>query len=118
MGSICSSPDENQIDRSPQEIPLVLWGDVTNSETRVTMTLLSLAKVRYEFQQVSTPVETQDGTQNKPLQKEDYLEVPEDPSKSLKGKRISGRSLFMGDRDTFFKYISQNYTDIESQLVP
>ena len=49
MGSICSSPDENQIDRTPQEIPLVLWGDITNSETRVTMTLLSLAKVRYEF---------------------------------------------------------------------
>ena len=46
------------------------------------------------------------------------MEVPEDPSKSLRGKRISGRSLFMGDRDAFFKYISQNYTDIETQLVP
>ena len=40
-----------------EDKPLVLWGDITNSETRVIMTLLTLAKVRYEFQQVSTPVE-------------------------------------------------------------
>ena len=40
-----------------EDKPLVLWGDITNSETRVLMTLLTLAKVRYEFQQVSTPVE-------------------------------------------------------------
>lgn len=88
------------------------------------MTLLSLAKVRYEFQQVSTPVE---GTESDSggqkgsgpmLMKEDYLEVPEDPSKSLRNKRISGRSIYMGDRDAFFKYISLNYTDIETQLVP
>ena len=58
MGSICSSPDENHVDRTPQEKPLVLWGDIVNSETRVIMTLLSLAKVRYEFQQVNTPQET------------------------------------------------------------
>ena len=59
MGSICSSPDENQLEgRAPEDKPLVLWGDITNSETRVVMTLLTLAKVRYEFQQVSTPVES------------------------------------------------------------
>ena len=111
------------MDRSPQEVPLVLWGDITCSETRVLMTLLSLAKVRYEFQQVSTPVE---GTESKSggggnapkLMKENYLEVPENPSKSLRNKRISGRSIYMGDRDAFFKYISLNYTDIETQLVP
>ena len=86
------------------------------------MTLLSLAKVRYEFQQVSTPVESTEsdsGGKNGPeLMKEDYLEVPEDPGKSLRNKRISARSIYMGDRDAFFKYISLNYTDIETQLVP
>ena len=58
MGSICSSPDENTVDnRLPTEAPLVLWGDIASSETRVAMTLLNLAKVRYEFQQVQTPLE-------------------------------------------------------------
>ena len=49
MGSICSSPDENQVDRSPVELPLIVWGDIFNSETRVVMTLLQLAKTRFEF---------------------------------------------------------------------
>ena len=49
MGSICSSPDENQVDRSIPVAPIVLWGDITTSEARVAMTLLSIAKVRYEF---------------------------------------------------------------------
>ena len=57
MGSLCSSPDENQVDRTPVEAPLVLWGDVVNSESRIVMTLLALAKIRYQFQQVSTPIE-------------------------------------------------------------
>ena len=53
MGSICATPDENQLEgRAPEDKPLVLWGDITNSESRVIMTLLTLAKVRYEFQQV------------------------------------------------------------------
>ena len=56
MGSICSSPDENQVERAIFEAPLVIWGDIVSSETRVAMTLLTLAKVRFEFQQVDTPV--------------------------------------------------------------
>lgn len=50
MGSICASEDENQIARSQAEAPLVVWGDVVNGEPRVIMTLLTLAKTRYEFQ--------------------------------------------------------------------
>ena len=49
MGSLCSTPDENLIDRMPRELPLVVWGDIVNSETRIIMTLLTLAKVKYEF---------------------------------------------------------------------
>lgn len=49
MGSICSSPDENQVDRSVFEAPLVVWGDIVTSEARVAMTLLTLARVRFEF---------------------------------------------------------------------
>ena len=116
MGSICSSPDENQIDRSPSEAPLILWGDIANSETRVIMTLLSIAKVRYEFQQVNTPeadpTEDDLGKSATQLQKEDYLEVPEDPSRL--SKRITGRSIYVGERDSFFKYITQNHTSIEA----
>ena len=44
--------------------------------------------------------------------------MPEDPSKVLKGKKISGRSIYVGERDAFFKYIALNHTDIEAQLVP
>jgi hypothetical protein len=44
MGSLCSSQDENQVDRTPVEAPLVVWGDVVNSESRVVMTLLALAR--------------------------------------------------------------------------
>lgn len=57
MGSICSSPDENQVDRSPVEAPLIVWGDVVSSEPRVIMTLLTLSKTRFEFQQVNTPAD-------------------------------------------------------------
>lgn len=52
MGSICSAPDENiQTGEMPAlpEVPLILWGDVVCSEARVSMTLLALAKVRFEF---------------------------------------------------------------------
>ena len=49
MGSICSSPDENHVDRSVFQAPLMLWGDIVCSEARVAMTLLTLAKVRFEF---------------------------------------------------------------------
>ena len=58
MGSICSAPDENiQTGEMPAlpEVPLILWGDVVCSEARVSMTLLALAKVRFEFQHVDTP---------------------------------------------------------------
>ena len=52
MGSICSAPDEDiQTGEKPAlpEAPLVLWGDVVCSEVRVSMTLLALAMVRFEF---------------------------------------------------------------------
>ena len=51
MGSsCCTSEDYNHIDRtSPQEARLIVWGDIVNSETRVVMTLLNLAKVRFEL---------------------------------------------------------------------
>ena len=126
MGSICATPDENQLEgRAPEDKPLVLWSDITNSETRVIMTLLTLAKVRYEFQQVATPVEaahvdeggvSQLTTQ---LHKENYLEVPDDPSQLARRKKpITGRSVYVGDREAFFKYISMNYEDIGPQLMP
>ena len=89
-----------------------MLGGLESSEARVAMTLLSIAKVRYEFQQVSTPVpETA-------LAKEEFLEVPDEASKLNRGKKISGRSIYVGDRDAFFKYIAANHTDIEEQLVP
>ena len=86
MGSLCSSPDENQVDRTPVEAPLVLWGDVVNSESRVVMTLLALAKIRYQFQHVSVPVDAADqsdlkhrnGISQPLLSKEDWLEIPDD----------------------------------------
>ena len=102
----------------------MLWGDIMNSESRVVMTLLSLAKVRFEFQHVLTPEESgPEGelgvSQSQPeLRKEDYLEVPEDLNSLVRSKKISGRSIYLGDRDTFFKYISMTYTDIEANLVP
>ena len=61
MGSICSAPDEDsqiggsEKTTSQNEAPLVLWGDVVCSEARVAMTLLALAKVRFDFQHVDTP---------------------------------------------------------------
>ncbi len=93
------------------------------------MTLLALAKVRYEMQQVSTPVnpspedEHSSGVQasspTMDLRKEDYLEVPEDNGVLMsRTKRICGRSIYVGDRDAFFKYISTNYSDIEAQIAP
>ena len=131
MGSICSSQDEAQLDsRSPQDTPLILWGDITNSESRVMMTLLSLAKVRYEMQQVNTPVNTSSEDElgqessaqadmGSKLRKEDYLEVPEETGVLMaRTKRISGRSIYLGDREAFFKFISTNYQEIESQLMP
>ena len=124
MGSLCSSPDENQVDRTVQEAPIVLWGDIVSSESRVIMTLLSLAKVRYEFQHVSTPVEDEPEhelgvSQAQPsLRKEDFLEVPEDLKTIVRSKRISGRSIYIGEREAFFKYISTTHADIEGQLVP
>ena len=58
MGSLCSNDEENQsVERLPKELPIVIWGDIVNSETRTVMSLLTLAKVRFEFQHVSTPVE-------------------------------------------------------------
>lgn len=44
--------------------------------------------------------------------------MPEEPGKVLRGKRIAGRTIYVGDRDAFFKYIAANHTDIEAQLVP
>ena len=41
----------------PKELPLILWGDIVNSETRTVMSLLTLAKARFEFQHIPTPVE-------------------------------------------------------------
>jgi len=52
------------------------------------------------------------------LNKEDFLDMPEDPAKVVRSKRITGRSIYMGDRETFFKHIATHYTDIENQLVP
>ena len=59
MGSLCSNDEENQsvVESLPKELPIVIWGDIVNSETRTVMSLLTLAKVRFEFQHVSTPVE-------------------------------------------------------------
>lgn len=78
MGSLCATEDTTQISRMPQESRLIVWGDIVNSETRVVMTLLSLARIRYELQQVGTPdVDYGGGPQSADLDKEDYLEVPE-----------------------------------------
>lgn len=53
------------------------------------------------------------------LRKEDYLEVPEETGVLMaRTKRISGRSIYLGDREAFFKFISTNYQEIESQLMP
>ena len=48
------------------------------------------------------------------LNKEDYLEVPEDPSSASRNKRVSGRSIYLGDREAFFKYVATQHTDIQS----
>ena len=53
------------------------------------------------------------------LRKEDYLEMPEDSGVLMsRTKRISGRSIYVGDREAFFKFISTNYADVEAQLMP
>ena len=124
MGSLCSSPDENQVDRTPVEAPLVLWGDVVNSESRIVMSLLAMAKIRYQFQQVSTPEDDIDdlkagrGGHQPVVCKEDWLDIPEDLSKLKRAKRVTGRSVFIGERDSFFHHISTTYTDASSQLMP
>ena len=46
------------------------------------------------------------------------MEVPAQPRNALRGKRVSGRSIYIGERDAFFKYIAKNHVDIEAQLVP
>ena len=38
-------------------------------------------------------------------EKEDYLDIPLDQLSKLK-KRVSGRSIYIGDREAFFKYLS------------
>ena len=49
------------------------------------------------------------------LRKEDFLEVPEETGVLMaRTKRISGRSIYLGDREAFFKFISTNYQEIES----
>ena len=77
----------------------MVWGDVVNSETRVVMNLLSLANIRYELQQVATPdVDYGSGiAASASPEKEDYLEIPLDQLQRLK-KRVSGRSIYIGDR--------------------
>ena len=58
MGTLCSSNDEaTQVSTQQVEAPIVVWGDIANSESRVIMTLLALTRTRYEFQQVATPVD-------------------------------------------------------------
>ena len=86
------------------------------------MTLLTLARVRFEFQQVSTPIDApaddpessllmdhhndQSQLQQTTPNKEDYLQAPEDPKKLVRAMQsITGRSLYVGDREAFFKYI-------------
>ena len=81
MGSLCtcsSEEDANQVDRSTQEPKLIVWGDLVNSETRIVMTLLSMARVRYEMQQVTTPdIDYGSGMQtDSQPDKEHFLEMP------------------------------------------
>ena len=68
------------------------------------MTLLSLSKIRYEFQQVSTPVDVNsEGPTKQPnIFKEDFLDVPEDPSNLTRMRHLSGRSIYIGNREAFF----------------
>ena len=115
MGSICSSPEDGQIEEHPGSSPLVLWGDVQQSETRVVMTLLYLAKIKYEFQQVTIPVSTGPGNVSQLPKKEDYLEMNEaKPIQNL----VEGRSIYIGQRDSFFTYIANYKEDISVQLLP
>ena len=56
--SLCSNDEENQrVERLPKELPVIIWGDIVNSETRIVMSLLTMAKVRFDFQHISTPVD-------------------------------------------------------------
>ena len=52
--------------------------------------------------------------------KEDYLEVPESLNRIK--KRVSGRSIYMGDREAFFKYLSTQIgsqkKSLEKKLLP
>ena len=91
------------------------------SETRVLMTLLTIAKTRFEFQQVSTPLTSAEEAQSSEPQhrKEDFLLLPEDQGKLLRSKKtITGRSIYIGERDAFLKHIATTYTGLEGQLVP
>ena len=105
MGSLCSSTDDDSMmSRAPVEAPLVVWGDIVSSESRVTMTLLAMTQTRYEFQQIATPIDGTDlddpySSAMAQLCKEDWLEVPTDQTKLRRGKKITGRSLYMGNRD-------------------
>ena len=82
------------------------------------MTLLHLAKIKYEFQQVNTPVSTGPGNATfKVPRKEDYLEMSDSKEKSLQNL-VEGRSIYIGQRDSFFTYIANYKEDLSTQLLP
>lgn len=77
------------------------------------MSLLTLAKIKYEFQQVTTPDSNGQSSAKRP-KKEDYLEIGESPLKNI----VEGRSIYIGQRDSFFKYIANHKEDISNNLLP
>ena len=61
MGSLCTTPDESQNLGMPgqQQNSLVVWGDITTTETRTTLTLLNKALIKYEFVHVPRPTDSE-----------------------------------------------------------
>ena len=87
------------------------------------MTILKLANIPFEFQQVSTPIDTEEEDENElsdktQLNKEDFLAVHQSPSNFAKDKKITGRSIYIGNRDAFFQFIGQKDEEIKQQLMP
>jgi len=48
--------------------------------------------------------------------KESFLEVPEDQGKIMRSKRVTARSVYVGDRDAFMTFIGESYPSIQGQL--
>ena len=97
MGICCASDSEiGKVDNRAGDMRLTVWGDIVNAQVRTTLTMLSQARIPYQFQQVNSPIEesdvaelglVHDDSQQRQI-KRDFLERDKDSIASLVAKNV------------------------------